>query len=240
MLTICGTTTACNVVKQGNHFEDEVLMRAEKTKGLRVLKEKREEQNYLRGTIAMNHQDALERLKAGNARFVEDKLDGKLQCSERRESLTGGQQPFAIVLSCADSRVVPELAFDTGLGEIFVVRVAGNVANTSSMASIEYAVAHCGSKLIVVLGHEACGAVNAAVAGGDNGYNLNHLLSHIAPALAACGADAAVATIVKKNAELTAEELKSRSKIIGDAVASGDVKIVPAYYNLGSGKVDFA
>lgn len=180
-----------------------------------------------------------QRLVDGNARFVEDKLDGKLQDSSRRDELTSGQQPYAIVLSCADSRVVPELAFDTGLGELFVVRVAGNIANTSSMASMEYAVAHCGSKAIVVLGHQSCGAVTAAVNGGDNGYNLNHLLSHITPAIAASGADASITDVVKKNAEMTAQELVSRSQIIGDAVRSGSVEIMPAYYNLDSGKVEF-
>ncbi len=181
----------------------------------------------------------IQRLKDGNARYVADKLDGKLQNSTRREALVSGQQPFAIVLSCADSRVVPELAFDTGLGELFVVRVAGNIANTSSLASIEYAVAHCGSQVIVVLGHQSCGAVTAAVKGGDNGYNLNHLLSHIAPALAASEAGAAVNEVVKTNARLTAAELQSRSAILRQAVASGGLTIVPAYYNLDSGRVDF-
>ena len=183
-------------------------------------------------------QEALERLKQGNDNFVQDKLDGKLQDSSRRESLTGGQQPYAIILSCADSRVVPELAFDTGLGELFVLRVAGNVANTSTIASIEYAVAHLGTNLIVVLGHESCGAVTAAVGGGDNGYNLNHLLAHIAPAIAKADSSE-VNTVVKKNAELTSEELAARSPIIGGAVSKGSLKILPAYYNLGSGKVDF-
>lgn len=187
----------------------------------------------------MEIQAVIDRLKAGNARFVEDKLDGKLQDSSRRDALTGGQEPYAIILSCADSRVVPELAFDAGLGELFVVRVAGNTANSSSIASIEYAVAHCGSKVIVVLGHQSCGAVTAAVNGGDNGYNINHLLAHITPALAASEEGASVNDIVKKNAELTANELKSRSSIIGDAVASGQVKVFPAYYNLDSGRVDF-
>ena len=179
------------------------------------------------------------RLIDGNERFVSDKLDGKLQDSGRREDLTSGQEPYAIVLSCADSRVVPEFAFDTGLGELFVVRVAGNVANSSSIASIEYAVAHCGSKVIVVLGHQSCGAVTAAKNGGDNGYNLNHLLSHITPALSAAPESATVNDIVKENARLTAKELASRSDIIGNAVKSGTVEILPAYYNLDSGKVDF-
>lgn len=182
---------------------------------------------------------ALARLKEGNARFVEDKLDGKLQDSNRRNQLAGGQAPYAIILSCADSRVVPELAFDTGLGEIFVIRVAGNVANTSSIASIEYAVAHLGVNLIVVLGHESCGAVTAAIAGGDNGHNLNMLLAHVQPAIAASESGADVNTVVKKNAELTGGELAGRSSIIGNAASSGKLKIMPAYYNLGSGAVDF-
>ncbi|MFT7589703.1 MAG: carbonic anhydrase, partial [Limisphaerales bacterium] len=148
-------------------------------------------------------------------------------------------QPYAIVLSCADSRVVPELAFDSGLGELFVIRVAGNVANSSTIASIEYAVANLGTQVIVVLGHQSCGAVTAAVNGGDNGYNLNHLLAHITPAISACGEGASIADVVKKNAEMTGEELKSRSSIIGDAVNSGKVQIKSAYYNLDTGKVDF-
>jgi len=187
----------------------------------------------------MENNEILSRLKEGNSRFVADKLDGKLQDSSRRDALTGGQKPYAIILSCADSRVVPELAFDTGLGELFVVRVAGNIANTSSIASIEYAVAHIGSKVIVVLGHQSCGAVTAAVSGGDNGHNLNHLVAHITPAIAASDKGANVNDIVKLNASLNAKELQSRSAIIGDAVSQGKVKIVPAYYNLDSGKVDF-
>ena len=186
----------------------------------------------------MSGQEILERLMAGNERFVEDKLDGKLQDSSRRASLTGGQEPYAIILSCADSRVVPELAFDTGLGELFVVRVAGNIANTSSIASMEYAVAHIGCPMLVVMGHESCGAVTAAIGGGDNGYNLNHLLSHIAPAMASVGDGAAVNDVVRCNAELTCKELLSRSAIIRGAVEGGKLMLVPAYYHLGSGRVE--
>jgi len=181
----------------------------------------------------------IERLEEGNKRYIADKLDGKLQDSTRRQELTQGQNPHTIVLSCADSRVVPELVFDSGLGELFVVRVAGNVANTSSIASIEYAVAHIGSEVLVVLGHQSCGAVTAAMAGGDNGYNLNHLLSHVAPALAKADDGAQVNDVVRINARLNAEELMNRSDIIRGAVEAGKLKIVPAYYNLDSGKVDF-
>ena len=169
----------------------------------------------------MNWNEALERLKEGNERFVQDKLDGKLQNSERKNSLTGGQSPYAIILSCADSRVVPELAFDSGLGEIFVVRVAGNVANPSSIASIEYAVAHLGTKLIVVMGHESCGAVAAAVAGGDNGPNLNHLLGFISPVVEKNqGADMPV--VVKENAKSSAAGLSENSSIISDGKVEFD------------------
>ena len=131
------------------------------------------------------------------------------------------------------------MAFDAGLGELFVVRVAGNVVNSSSIASIEYAVAHLKTPVIVVLGHQSCGAVTAAVAGGDNGYNFNHLLSHITPAISACAADSSVTDVIKKNAEMTVSELANKSSIIGGAVRSGTLKVVPAYYNLDSGKVDF-
>lgn len=181
----------------------------------------------------------IERLKTGNANFVADKLDGKLQDSSRRNEVTGGQSPHTIVLSCADSRVVPELAFDSGIGELFVIRVAGNVANTSSIASIEYAVAHLGSQVLMVMGHQSCGAVTAAAAGGDNGPNLNHLLAHIEPAVKACAEGTEVNDIVKKNAQMVAEDLKSKSTIIKEAVDSGKVKLVSTYYNLDSGKVDF-
>jgi len=186
----------------------------------------------------MKHQNALNKLTEGNERFVKDSLDGKLQDSCRRTALVSGQSPYAIILGCADSRVVPELAFDTGLGELFTVRVAGNVANSSSIASIEYAVAHCGAKLIVVLGHQSCGAVTAAMAGGDNGEHLNHLLKHIAPAVNQSQKNASVDEVVKLNAFQTAKDLKENSKIISEAVESGDVNIVAAFYNLDSGKVE--
>jgi len=182
-------------------------------------------------------EEALARLNAGNERYVADRLDGLLLDSARRQAVVHGQSPYAIILSCADSRVVPELVFDAGIGELFVVRVAGNVANTSSVASIEYAVAHLGVELIVVLGHQGCGAVGAALAGGDNGYNLNHLLAHLQPALHACpGGD--VDAVVRENAVQTAKSLVTRSSIIHEAV-QGDLAICPAWYVLETGKVEF-
>ena len=187
----------------------------------------------------MTIQQSLDRLKEGNARFVENRLDGRLQDSSRREFLIGGQNPYAIILSCSDSRVVPEIVFDAGLGELFVVRVAGNVANSSSIASIEYCVSLSSSKLIIVLGHQSCGAVTAAVKGGDNGSNLNHLLNHISSAIAASKEGASIDDIAKKNAEHSVAELKKRSSIIRWAIDTGDAKVHSAYYNLDTGKVDF-
>ncbi|MCO4745512.1 MAG: carbonic anhydrase [Proteobacteria bacterium] len=182
---------------------------------------------------------ALSRLTAGNARFVSDQTLAEGRDQSRRAELVGGQQPWAIVLSCADSRVAPEIAFDTGLGELFVIRVAGNVANTSSIASIEYAVAHIGTPLIVVLGHQSCGAVGAAIAGGDNGHNLNHLLAHLEPARAA-NEGAAVDVVVRDNAARQIGELSARSAIIRDAVAGKGLQIVSAFYSLADGSVTFA
>lgn len=188
----------------------------------------------------MNAQEALERLKSGNERFVNGTSNTPVQDNSFRRKLVEGQAPYAIILSCADSRVAPELAFDTGVGEIFVLRVAGNVANPSTIASIEYAVAHLGTKLIVVMGHQSCGAVGAAVQGGDNGPNLNKLVSYITPAVEALGKEAPLADIVHKNAENSAETLVSQSSIIGNAVTSDGVEIVTAYYSLETGGVSFS
>ncbi len=183
---------------------------------------------------------ALDRLKEGNQRFCKDNLGHEKQDAARRGELAGGQQPFAVILSCAGSRVVPELVFDTGLGEIFVVRVAGNIANTSSIASIEYAIQHLNPKvnLVVVLGHEGCGAVKAALGGGDCGHHLNMLLAHLQPAVSQSTGKtdtAKLANTVKKNAKLTAKKLGEASK----PFERKTLEIVPAYYNLASGKVDF-
>jgi len=191
----------------------------------------------------------LKRLKCGNKRFMKSKLKNKKQDSVERKKWLEKQEPFAIVLSCADSRVVPELVFDTGLGELFTIRVAGNIANTSSIASIEYAVAVLKCKFILVLGHEKCGAVGAAMSGNDFGDNLSNLVGHILPAVNACNCESSenkastLEQVVVENALHSASELVRCSAIIRDAVNLKDenkkVKIHTGYYNLESGKVDF-
>ncbi|MCH9655766.1 MAG: carbonic anhydrase [Planctomycetes bacterium] len=188
---------------------------------------------------------ALVKLKKGNQRYLgHDPIN--YQTEEERADFANGQKPYAAILSCADSRVSPEIMFNAGLDELFVIRVAGNIADTTSIASIEYAVSELNTNLIVVVGHESCGAVNAAIANANNtldlGYNLNSLLAHINPAIAATDKkkihkkDRLTAT-VKENARLNAKELRTRSPII--AKARG-VKIVSAYYHLITGEVDFS
>ncbi len=183
-------------------------------------------------------ENALERLKTGNTKFINDNLNNDLQDSSRRKEVVDGQKPFAAVLTCSDSRVVPELIFDTGIGELFVICVAGNVANPSSIASIEYAVAHLNVKLIIVLGHQNCGAVIAALAGNNNGKNLDHLLNFIQPAIADSDSKD-VDSVSHIHAKLTANKLIIESSIIANAIDNDALKIIPAYYNLETGQVDF-
>ena len=187
----------------------------------------------------MTTQEIIHKLKSGNEAFVNNKNKNEDQGDDRRKTLVDGQSPYAIILGCADSRVVPELLFDVGLGELFVVRVAGNIANTSSIASIEYAVSQLGVKVIVVLGHESCGAVSAAINGGDLGNNLNHLVSFIKPAIESSNENDCIDEVVKINAIENANKLVTNSEVISGAVANGDLLVQPAFYNLNSGKVDF-
>jgi carbonic anhydrase len=180
---------------------------------------------------------AMKLLERGNNKYVVDELSHDYQDTERRVSLQKIQEPWAVVLSCADSRVVPELIFDCGLGQLFVVRVAGNIANTESIASIEYAVANLPIQVIIVLGHEGCGAVSAALSCKDKdaGLNLNMLLAQIQPAVAGMK-KSQLTEAIEKNVQTAAAQLKERSDIIAGAKK---VKIVPAIYRLKTGEVDY-
>ena len=188
----------------------------------------------------LSWQEALIKLKKGNINFVADKLDGKLQNSSRRHELISQQKPYAIILGCSDSRVVPELAFDTGLGELFVIRIAGNVATKPVLASIEYAVTELNVKLILVLGHQNCGAITSALNEheGDDKKHFRYLFKFIKPAIKAVK-EKTVNNIVIKNIELTNIEIYKKSKIIGEYVKEKGVKIISAYYQMGTGKVEF-
>ena len=186
-------------------------------------------------------------LQAGNKRFMKGEPKHPDQQYALREKLVNGQRPPAIILSCSDSRVPPELVFDQGLGRVFTVRVAGNIIDPATVASIEYAVEHLDSKLIVVMGHEGCGAVKAAletpVGTSAGSRDLDTLLGAIRPNLgaerSAKGEGKTLRSAVKANVNAVAEDLMIRSKIVREHVNGGKVAIVPAVYSLESGLVDF-
>lgn len=184
-------------------------------------------------------QAALQRLKSGNESFCGGRTENRKRDVARCKALLNDQQPFAVVLSCSDSRVVPEFVFDVGLGDLFVVRVAGIVPNPSSIASIEFCVAHLGVKLIVVMGHECCGAVAAAIKGGDGGKNLNQLFAFIKPAVVEARRND-VNTVGKINCRNSAATLVHESDILATAVRKKDVQTLTAFFYLGSGRVDFS
>lgn len=190
-------------------------------------------------------EQAWRKLVAGNNRFVAGEQRHPHESLEWRQSLVNGQHPFAVVLGCADSRVSPELVFDEGLGDLFVIRAAGEVLDTSVIGSIEYAVEHLSVPLIVVLGHESCGAVGATIDVVQHGTavagDISTLVRSIEPAVRATPAnpDAAafLAACVAEQARRAAQYLKERSTIISDAVAHHGVKVVSATYELDTGTV---
>ncbi len=190
----------------------------------------------------VNADDALARLREGNARYVAGNARHANNDPARRSSLTAGQAPYACILGCADSRVPPELVFDEGLGDLFTVRVAGNIFSPEVAGSIEYAVVHLGVQLVVVLGHQSCGAVGAALADMDTPGDINALIKAIVPACEeAKGLEGdALTNAVKINARNMAQALLAREPALADARRKGTVRIVPAYYKLDSGEVEFA
>lgn len=186
--------------------------------------------------------EALARLKAGNQRFIAGKLQHPHQNPKRRTELTTGQRPFAIVLGCADSRTSPEVLFDQGLGDLFVIRVAGNILDDHALGSIEYAVDHLGAQLIVVLGHQRCGAVQAAKETLDSKAeapaHINSIVAAIQPAVEATrGAD--VETTIKANTENVVQSLRSSEPVLKKEVEAGAITVLGAYYDLDTGAVAF-
>jgi carbonic anhydrase len=183
---------------------------------------------------------ALARLLEGNQHFVAGTAAHPRQSAERRTTLAEGQHPFAIVLTCADSRVAPELYFDQGLGDLFVLRNAGNVLDDHIIGSIEYAVEHLHATLIIVVGHAQCGAVSAAVAGGRAPGHIHTLVESIQPAveLAQKQEGDKVDNTVRAHARRVAEILRRVEPILGTAVQAGHVKVVAGRYDLATGRVE--
>jgi len=188
--------------------------------------------------------EAWARLKKGNQRYV-DGVMMRHDFSAEREALAGGQNPYAGILSCADSRIAPEFAFDSGRGDLFVVRVAGNIADREGIASFEYAVKFLGTTLLVVLGHDKCGAVDAAIKVVKDGANLPghlpELVAHIAPAVRSALLEPGdlLANAIHDNVLLNMEKLLASSSILRDAVSSGQLKLVGGIYKLATGHVEW-
>lgn len=190
--------------------------------------------------------EALQRLREGNHRFVENRATHPRGDGARRDELVSGQKPYCIVLGCADSRVAPELVFDEGLGDLFVVRVAGNFADDAVLGSIEYAVAHLGVNLVVVLGHQSCGAVNAALANVDAEGPVTHdhidaLINAIRPSVLEArdsGEDDLLMRSIHQNAKNVASAI-SQSEPTLRSFGDAGLQVVPAYYSLEDGSVRF-
>ncbi|WP_306027540.1 carbonic anhydrase [Stappia sp. MMSF_3263] len=187
---------------------------------------------------------ALQRLTEGNARYVAD-AGCNSDFSAGRAARAGAQYPFAGILSCADSRVAPELLFDQGPGELFIMRVAGNFVDVSGLASIEYGVAVLGIPLLVVMGHTNCGAVSATINVVENGTELPGHLPELVKALKP-GVEAALsekpadplAAATRANVLHNVEKLKAAGPIVSEAVAAGKVRVVGAVYDIATGKVE--
>jgi carbonic anhydrase len=213
--------------------------------------------------------DAIAQLKEGNGRFTAGNLQhphesvderkymaansyenaGTIplgmtseQAAKRRAELTKSQHPFAIILSCSDSRVPPEIVFDEGLGDLFIVRVAGNVLNDEGLGSIEYAIDILGARLIVVLGHQSCGAVDAAMktiaAKGKAPGHIQSLVTAIKPVVNSTP-KGDLDTMIKANVKHVVDSLRSSTPILKAKVDSGDVQVIGGYYTLDTGAVTF-
>ena len=186
--------------------------------------------------------EALKTLLAGNERFVRGHLTSvtSREIAQRRAELVHGQKPFAIVLCCSDSRVGPEIVFDQELGNIFVVRTAGEVLDAAGIGSIEYAVAHLGSPLLVVLGHEHCGAVAAAVADAKEPGNIADIVKAIRPAVEQSRElpGDPLANAIRANALDIAARLRNTSPVISEKVKAGKLSVIAAVLSLKTGQVE--
>jgi len=196
--------------------------------------------------------DALERLREGNRRFVSDaRRRDTLTSQARRDELTTGQEPFAIILGCSDSRVPAEMVFDQGLGDLFVIRVAGNIVAPSQVGSVEFAAARFGTRLVVVLGHSNCGAILATLEelerpAEDQSQNLRSIVDYIRPSVEPLLAtelrhqpDALVQHAVRANVRVSANQLRHGSEVLEQLIKKDGLLVVGAEYCLETGVVEF-
>lgn len=202
------------------------------------------EQIYQRAAVVTSADDAMTLLVDGNKRFTEGKeLKKDLSLNRREDLATNGQKPFAVVVTCSDSRVPPELIFDQALGDLFVVRVAGNVVDDIAMGSIEYGVEHLKSPLLVIMGHEKCGAVKATVEGGEAPGSIGAIVDKIKPSVEKAKAAGATGEALNEKAAdenvLAVLAEVEKSPIVEELVKHGKLKVVGAKYHIGSGEVVF-
>ncbi|MFT5008818.1 MAG: carbonic anhydrase [Reinekea sp.] len=196
--------------------------------------------------------EVLTRLKAGNQRFVGELSEhSELSSERRRNSLIDGQTPFAVILGCSDSRVPAEIVFDQGLGDLFVIRVAGNIVAPSQVGSIEFAVETYGTPLVVVLGHTQCGAIQATLDALKNpetqpSFNLMSIVSRIRPSIETLvetdlkhDEEALVGFAVRANIRASVSQIRCSSPILEKHILSGNLKVIGAQYSLETGIVDF-
>ncbi len=187
----------------------------------------------------LNGKQALQKLFEGNTRFVASHALHPNQTAKRRSELTAGQHPFAVVVGCADSRVPPEIIFDQGLGDLFVIRVAGNIVDDVVLGSIEYAVEHLGVPLVMVLGHESCGAVTASIQGGEPHGHIGSIVKAIQPAVEQAKEQSGdlLVNAIQTNVARVVEHIKTVAPILSQAVKEEKVQVVGGYYNLDTGEV---
>jgi carbonic anhydrase len=189
-------------------------------------------------TPSVSPDEALSRLKAGNERFVNSKDSASKPVATRRAETAQTQHPFATIIGCADSRTAPEIVFDQGIGDLFVIRTAGNLVDDYALGSIEYAVEHLGVRLIVVLGHERCGAVTAALASDTAPGHVNALVRDIQPAVAATKAKEGdkLANAIHENDALVAAKIRKQAQL---GELASQVRIVEGYYDLDTGRIEW-
>lgn len=183
----------------------------------------------------IKNKDIIDKLKEGNKKYIDAKTnDGDISADIRKDTTVNGQHPYAIVVTCSDSRVIPESIFMAGIGEIFVIRVAGNVIGDHQLGSIEYAAAHLGTKVIMVLGHTNCGAVGAALEGGAEGY-IKYLTDEIMSAIGdEKDAYKACALNVNKGVDVINKAFENHEEI-----KASEVDVIGAIYNIENGQVEF-
>ncbi len=192
-----------------------------------------------------------ERLREGNLRFVSDVRSPEILTSQtRRNELATGQEPFAIILGCSDSRVPAEIVFDQGLGDLFVIRVAGNIVASSQVGSVEFAAARFGTRLVVVLGHSRCGAVLATLEelqlpAGNQSPHLRSIVDRVRPSVEALAVelshdpDALIQQAVRMNIRASANQLRHGSELLEHLIRNDGLVVVGAEYSLETGLVDF-